>query len=280
MPNIAPFHPQIVHFVVALLFVGLVLRIISLSGKLKFTNHAAATLLLIGTVAAWFAVRSGTDAHGPVERIPGTRDLVIEHEELGKRTRNFFLAVAALELAALGLARKQTLARYGRYALFGSAIVGVAGAFPLYEAAEHGGELVYSYAGGPGLRTGDPRDVERLLMAGLYNQSQADRRAGRHAESARLVAEMAKRFPSDTTVRFLHVESLLRDSKDYPAALSAVNAITMAPTDARWRARQATLKADVYLALGKPDSARAALAPVVAAFPQNVRLKAKLDSIK
>jgi len=280
MPNIATFHPQIVHFVVSLLFVGVVLRIISLSGKLKFTNHAAATLLLIGTVAAWFAVRSGTDAHGPVERIPGTRDLVIEHEELGKKTLNFFFAVAALELAALGLARKDRVARYGRYALFASAVVGVAGAFQLYEAAEHGGELVYSYAGGPGLRTGDPKDVERLLMAGLYNQSQADRRAGRGADAAVLVNEMARRFPGDTTVRFLHVESLLRDAKDYPAALAAVNAISMAPTDARWRARQATLKADVYLALGKPDSARAALAPVVAAFPQNARLKAKLDSIK
>lgn len=44
--------------------------------------------------------------------------------------------------------------------------------------------------------------------------------------------------------------------------------------------RKASLKADVYLAMGKPDSARATLAPVVAAFPQNTRLKAKLDSIK
>ena len=95
MPNIAQFHPQIVHFVVSLLIVGVVLRIISLTGKLKFTNHAAASLLLIGTVASWFAVRSGTEAHGPVERIPGTRDLVIEHELQGKKTLNVFLVVAA-----------------------------------------------------------------------------------------------------------------------------------------------------------------------------------------
>jgi len=52
------------------------------------------------------------------------------------------------------------------------------------------------------------------------------------------------------------------------------------PTDARLRPRQATLRADIYLALGKPDSARAVLAPVVAAFPQSTRLKAKLDSIR
>ena len=280
MPSIAQFHPQIVHFVVSLLFVGVGMRIVSLTGRLKFTNYAAATLLLIGTVAAVLAVRSGTDAHGPVERIPGTRELVMEHEEQGKTTRNIFLAVAAIELLALGLARKSTAARYARIACFASAIVGVIGCAELYEAAEHGGRLVYSYAGGPGLRTGDPKDVERLLVAGLYNQSRNDRKEKRFAQSASLVNELAKRFPNDTTIRFLHAESLLLDSKDYRGALATVDSIGVAPTDARNRARQASLKADIYLAMGKPDSARAALAPVVSAFPQNTRLKAKLDSIK
>lgn len=280
MPNLAQFHPQIVHFVVALLFVGLGMRIVSLTGRLRFTDLAATTLLLIGTVAAVLAVKSGTDAHGPVERIPGTRELVIEHEELGEKTRNVFLVVAAIELVALAVRRRATMARYVRYAQFASAIVGVYGGFVLYEAAEHGGELVYSYGGGPGLRTGDPKDVERLLLAGLYNQAQADRRAGRSAQAASLVNEMAKRFSADTTVRFLRVESLLRDSKDYRGALTALDSISVAPTDARLRPRQATLKADIYLALGKPDSARATLAPVVEAFPRNTRLKAKLDSIK
>lgn len=31
MPNIAEFHPQIVHFVVALLFVGVAMRIVTLA---------------------------------------------------------------------------------------------------------------------------------------------------------------------------------------------------------------------------------------------------------
>ena len=39
----------------------------------------------------------------------------------------------------------------------------------------------------PGLRTGDPQDVRRLLLAGLYTQSQADRKAGRLADAASLV---------------------------------------------------------------------------------------------
>jgi uncharacterized membrane protein len=280
MPNIAQYHPQIVHFVVALLVLGVAFRLLSLIRRPSFTDYAAATLLLIGTGAAVAAVRSGTDAHGPVERIPGARAQVMEHEEDGQRTRNVFLGVAIIELAALGLARKPTLTRYVRYAHFASALVGLAGLAALYETAEHGGELVYSYAGGPGLRTGEPQDVERLLLAGLYNQSRLDRRAGRLAESATLVNEMAKRFPADTNVRFLRVESLLLDSKDYKGALAAIDSIAIPPADARLGARRATLKADIYLALGRPDSARAVLGAAVAAFPQNTRLKAKMDSIK
>ena len=280
MPSLAPFHPQIVHFVVALLFVGVIARLVSLTRRLPFASPMAASLLFAGTVAAFFAVKSGTDAHGPVERIPGARNLVVEHEEAGEYARNIFYGVAALELVALALARRERASRFVFATHVASALVGVVGAAALYRAAEHGGELVYSYAGGPGLRTGDPKDIERLLMAGLYNQSQLDRRNRRPADAAVLVDEMARRFPSDTNVRFLHAESLLRDRKNYPAALAAVDSIGVAPSDARMAPRQAMLKADIYLAMGKADSARASLAPAVAAFPRNARLKAKLDSIK
>ncbi len=280
MPNLAANHPQVVHFAIALLFLGVGFRIVALTGWLKFTNHAASTLLILGTIAAAVAVKSGDDAHGPVERIPGVRALVIEHEELGEKARNIFIGVAALELLALGLGAVKSTTGYAKFSYIASAVVGLAGASTLYHASQHGGELVYSYAGGPGLRTGDPVDVDRLLMAGLYNQSVNDRQAGRHADAARLVSEMATRAPGDTTVKFLHAESLLLDTKDYPAALAAAQAVSVDSTNARFRTRKASLIADVFLAMGQPDSAKAVLAPVVAAFPTNTRIKAKLDSIK
>src|SRR5207244_12043315 len=124
--------------VVALLFLGVAFRIVSLTGKLTFTNATATTLLLIGAGAAWVAVKSGTDAHGPVERIPGTRTLVQEHEEGGETTRNIFLGVRGSELLALAFSRRQDLMRYGRYAHFASAALGIWGSFSLYETAEHG----------------------------------------------------------------------------------------------------------------------------------------------
>src|SRR2546428_12083471 len=101
MPNLAFYRPQIVHFVLALLGAGVLLRCIALAGKWPWTSPAAAALLLAGTLTAVAAVKSGTDAHGPVERIPGARAAVTEHEAGGERTRTAFPPGAVLG----GLAR-------------------------------------------------------------------------------------------------------------------------------------------------------------------------------
>lgn len=284
MPNLAAFHPQIVHFVVALLVVGVVMRVVSLTGRLRFTIPAAFTLIILGTIAAWFAVRSGTDAHGPVERIPGARDLVIHHEEQAELALKIFYGVALLEIVAFFMTRREALVKKAYWVFVASALVGLAGLTQLYEAAEHGGEIVYSYGGGPGLRTGNPADNERLLLAGLYNQSMADRRAGRGPQAAELITMMAKRYPLDTTVQILNAESLLLDAKKPTEALTAINAVDIPKSDARLTARVAMLKADIYLAMGSPDMAKRALSDALAGLPQGAtqaaRLKAKHDSIK
>ncbi len=279
MPNIAAYHPQIVHLVIGFLLMGVVFRIVSLTGRFKFTNHAATTLLILGAVAAVFAVRSGVEAHDPVEAIPGLRDLVVEHRTSGEKARDIFLAVAVIELLALGLAARGSTAKFTRWAQAASAVVGLYGGAELYHAAEHGGEIVYEYAGGPGLRTGDPEDVERLLLAGLYQQAMADRRAGRKEDAARLFDEMERRFSTGNTVRLLVAESRLLDRGDAAGALAAVDAIQMEESADRLKVQRATLRTNILLALGQTDSAKAELTRAVTAFPQNARLKARLDSM-
>lgn len=273
--SIAALHPQVVHFVVALLIVGVLFRVVALTGRLKWTGPAATTLLVIGGATTWLAVESGDAAHGPVERIPGVRDAVEEHEEWGERTRNLFLGVAGLELLALAL--RGGGARLVRTV---SGLAGLAGIYVLYEAAEHGGELVYSYAGGVGVRTGNPEDVRRLLTAGLYHESQAARQAGRSDDANRLIQLMVERNPTDATTRLLWAESLLLDRKDAAAALAALDSVTVRADDARFRPRRDMLAADALRASGRVDSARTLLTAAAAQFPANVRLKAKLDSLR
>ena len=254
MPDIAIFHPQLVHFAVVLGIVGVLFRLVSLTGKASWTNQAAAALLIGAGVVGYLTAESGTQAHGPVERIPGVATAVQEHEEWGERARNILLLVGGLELVGIFLSQRKA-ARVIRMA---SGVVGIGAVFALYEASEHGGDLVYRYAGGPGLRTGDTTDVTRLLVAGLYNRAMADRTAGNTEGAARLIDELSRRMPDDPTVKLTVIESLIKDRNDAVAALAALHAFD--PGDnRRSRFRKAFLLADAYKAAGSVDSARAVL---------------------
>lgn len=275
LPSLAAFHPQVVHFVIGILIVGVAFRIVALTGRMKWTGPAATALLVIGGAAAFVAAKSGTAAHGPVERIPGAREAVQSHEEWGERTRNVFVGVAALELVALVLSGG--VARTVRAV---SALAGIAGVAVLYETAEHGGDLVYSYAGGVGIRTGNPEDVGRLLVAGLYNEAQVARKAGKGDEANLLLKMLAERTPTDVTARLMLAESYLLDRKNPSAALAALDSITVRPDDARLRPRRDMLVADALRQAGRTDSARTVLQALATQFPANPRVKAKLDSLK
>jgi uncharacterized membrane protein len=275
MPNIAAFHPQIVHFVVALLIAGVGFRLVSLTGRLKFLSPAAATLILIGTVVAFAAVHSGTEAHGAVERIPGVRAAVQEHEEWGERARNVFVAVAALEVLVLGTAYMKS--RHAKLAMIVSALAGLGGVFVLYQAADRGGDLVYSYAGGPGLRTGNPEDVGRLFAAGAYEQAMQDRQAGRFTEAATLIEEAARRFPGDLDWQLAAADSLIQDGKDPQAALERLNRLAVPAGDLRARLRVGLMKATAHQAAGDINAARTELESLRSQVADNPNFLRNID---
>jgi hypothetical protein len=232
-------------------------------------------LLLLGTASVAAAAHTGIAAHGPVERVPGSRDAVVEHEDWGIRARNVFFGVAALEIFAVFLARRKK----ARPVQMLSSVVGIAGIFCLYEAAEHGGELVYSYAGGVGIRSGEPEDVARLLLAGLYHQAQLDRKEGRPAEASRLVEEMARRFPADLEVQLLAAESLLLDTQDAEGAMASLDRISVPEDNRRLAIRHGVLRADALQGAGRPDEARSLLEGLLERYPDNRAVKEKLSGL-
>jgi len=276
MPSLAALHPVIVHFAIALAVAGVLLRWLSLTGRVGWAGPAAASLLLVGAVMVFAATRSGTDAHGPVERVPGAARAVGEHEDWGKRAQIVFIVIGLLELAALALRSR------GRSTpvLVASAVVGLAGLVALYEAGEHGGELVYSYAGGVGIRTGAPEDVGRLLLAGLHHQALLDRKTQHPEDAAALIELMARRFPSDSAVQLTAAESLLLDRKDAAAAVALLERTPAPPDDRRLRMRRGFLLADALERQGNKAAALAALEPLLAAFPQNERLKKRMEELR
>lgn len=276
MPNLGYFHPQIVHFVIAGAGLGIFFRWLSLTGKLTWTNGAATALILLGTVAAWFAVTSGADAHGAAERIPGVARAVQLHEDAGHDARNVLLLIAALELAALVPA----LGKWKKMILVGSAIVGVGGAYEIYDVGRLGGELVYAYAGGVGIRSGDSTDVNRLLLAAMYDRAQLDRTQKNAGGAAQAFAELAAKFPNDATVQLLQVESLMQDKQDFTGALAGLARIPTPPDSARMYTRYEMDRADALVGAGQKDAARTILKALAARFPTAKRIQDKLDKIK
>ena len=191
-------------------------------------------------------------------------------------TRTVLIVVALLELAALVPA----LVKWRRFIIAGSAIVGLGAAYQIYEVGRLGGELVYSYAGGVGIRSGDSTDVNRLVLAAMYDRAQLDRTQKNADGAARAFADLAAKYPADQSIQLLAVESLLQDKQDYQGALAALGRIP-APADSdRTRTRYEMDRADALAGAGQKDSARAILTALAARFPTNKRLKDKLDKLK
>lgn len=270
--DLAALHPQVAHFTIALAIIGGLMRVISLLGRPAFVSPAATTLLLLAALSSIVSDRSGTAAHGPVERVPGSRPAVQEHEEWGQRTQYGLLILGAIELVGLAM-RKSPKVRL----VHGVAAVGALICMGLvYETGEHGGELVYSYAGGIGLRSGDEKDIDRLLLAGYYHQAMADRKAGRSESAAQLIAAAASRHSSDPELQLLAAESMLLDQKNPQAAIDALAAIQPPPA---LRIRRGMLQADAFEAQGQKDAAIAVLQALVAQTP-NTRVQQRLDRLK
>ena len=276
MPSLASFHPVIVHFAIGLAVAGVLLRWLWLSGRVGWAGPAAAALLLTSAVVVFAAARSGVDAHGPVERVPGSAQVVSEHEDWGNLAYRAFVVVGLLELLALALRSRGR----AKPVLVASALVGLGGLYVLYEAGEHGGKLVYSYAGGVGIRTGAPEDVGRLLLAGLHHQAQLDRKAQRPEDAAALIELAARRFPADPGVQLTAAESLLLDRKDAAAAVAALERTSVPPDDRRLRMRRAFLLADAFESEGNKPAALSALEQLSAESPQNERLKTRIEQLR
>jgi uncharacterized membrane protein len=271
------YHPQVVHFAIALVFAGVGFRLLSLTRRLPFTHPAATTLVLAGTIAAFAATYTGGAAHGPVERIPGVRDAVEEHEEWGERARNLFAIVSAIEAVTLAL-------YWGNHrsvttAAIASAVVGVVGLGAMYEAAEHGGALVYNYAGGVGIRRGEAADVNQLFVTGLYQQALQDRQSGRGGDAMALIELAATRVPANLDLQLLGVEWTTDVKRDPAGAVRWLDRLQIPQYNARARIRAGLARANALAAEGNAEGARGVLQTLRAEFPNNAQIKRRIDEL-
>jgi len=180
--------------------------------------------------------------------------------------------IGGLELLALALRDRA----HARRILLASAGLGVVAVLSVLQTGKLGGELVYAHAGGVGIRSGDPEDVARLLLAGLFEQADLDEKAGRAGDAATLLEIAAQRFPADPTVQVRAAEALLEDRHDPAGALALLARPGPTPDEPPLRFRRAWLTADALDALGRHAEARVVLEQLQTEFPDNTRLRGRL----
>ncbi len=275
MMELAYWHPVVVHFVIAWLVAGVVLRALSLTGRADFSSSAASVFLIVGGLLGLLAQQTGESASGVAERLPWAAEAVESHETWGEWTARLFFVVAALEAVAIFLARRDK----ERTAHLASAGLGALALVGLLVTVYKGGRVVYSYAGGVGLRTQEAVDRDRLFLAGAFNLLDADRKDGRPGDAARLLEEMVRRYPGDLDVQLLVAESRLVDLKDPAEALAVLGRITVPKEDRRLRLRHGLLLVDALFKKGPREGAIAALQSLRAEFPDDPEVRRRLQMV-
>ncbi len=142
MEFLGTLHPKVVHFPIALLLVSALFELVGRLTDVAWWRRSALALLVLGTLAAFVALRSGAEAEEGVEnRVPHAP---IEAHEAAANIA-FYLSLAALAVRGAAAAAKGALASSLGVAalllqLFGASAVGMAG--------YRGGLLVYEHGAG------------------------------------------------------------------------------------------------------------------------------------
>ncbi|MEW6752109.1 MAG: DUF2231 domain-containing protein [Candidatus Latescibacterota bacterium] len=146
-PNV---HPLIVHFPLALLLVGALVDLVALLlPEQHGLRRSAVGLYVLGAVGAIAAAVTGNAAVDSVPLSPEAIPAAVEHEEWGERTAWLFGILTPIRMLAHWGYLDRT-----RWIHLVFVLLAAAGCFLLYEAGEHGAELVFAH--GVGVRTAPP----------------------------------------------------------------------------------------------------------------------------
>jgi uncharacterized membrane protein len=141
-----PLHPAIVHFPIVLIFLGTLLSVLTIFTRRGALPQFTAIILILAAGAGQLAVNTGGDqADDVIRRMPEAKPLVFVHAEWGERMRT------AGVIAAIGAVLALACYRFGRFrrvlALI-TTIIAIGACYCAFEAAKHGGAMVYHHGVG------------------------------------------------------------------------------------------------------------------------------------
>jgi uncharacterized membrane protein len=141
-----PLHPAIVHFPIALIFLGALLSTLTIFTRRGALPQFAAVTLILAAALAQLAISTGGDqAEAVLKRMPEAKPLILVHAEWGEWVRNVALIAAISAVLALAFYR---VANIRRVLAFITTLIAGAACYCVFEAAEHGAAMVYHHGVG------------------------------------------------------------------------------------------------------------------------------------
>ena len=135
-------HPMIVHFPIALLFVGFLADAIGLISKKEFFTRAGFYLLILGTIGVVSAYMSGNFAGEGVSEAGALKQALETHEDAATLTLWLMVGAALVRIAMVVFKKYVGIYRWIGFAIFFLGVISIA------RTGFYGGELVYKHAAG------------------------------------------------------------------------------------------------------------------------------------
>jgi uncharacterized membrane protein len=140
---LAQFHPKVIHFPIAFLLVYLFLELVGAIFKKDFFSKTAHLFLLFGVLGALAAVLTGNQAENAFEGWNKTTSAILEtHSTYANITLWFFSGLLVIRTI---LVLKKKFNSFFKYIF---CLLGIAGAYFVYQTGEHGGEMVFHHGVG------------------------------------------------------------------------------------------------------------------------------------
>lgn len=141
-----PLHPAIVHFPIALIFLGTLFSTLTIFTRRGALPQFAAVTLILAAGAAQVAINTGDDeADVLLKRMPEAKPLLLAHAEWGERVRNIAVFAAISAVVALAFYRATSIRRV---LAFITTVLAGAACYCVFQTAENGLAMVYHHGVG------------------------------------------------------------------------------------------------------------------------------------
>lgn len=275
MEWLGQYHPFIAHFSIGLLPAGVLIFAIYYWSKHEWFLYTALTMFVIATVAGFISTYSGDIAHEVVERIPGVRNAIHEHEDWADIVKWSNIILTVLAFVYVQFKDKEWLRYNQDFAHWLVVVVGLWAVIAVVQTGRKGGDLVYDYMVAGGARGNSEESINRQANAYYYNKLQFLKTAKNgQADIPKIISmfrEIEANYPENLDYKIMYARFLFQELNSAQEAIDKVNETIAKITDLKSPVHYNALdtKYLAYVSLNDKAKQEEVLAEVKKYFPNS-----------